>query len=97
MSLSSTPVLSGEMTLFTITDKHPETIDVFVANGYEHMAVEEKRQAQGKMVTLAQAVQMKGKDLAAFTRLLENAIAENRKQTDVTLDVAEPESQIFPT
>jgi ABC-type Fe3+ transport system substrate-binding protein len=84
------------MTLFTITDKHPETIDVFVANGYEHMAVEEKRQAQGKMVTLAQAVQMKGKDLAAFTRLLENAIAENRKQTDVTLDVAEPESEIFP-
>ncbi len=85
------------MTLFAITDQHPETIDVFVANGYEHMAVEEKRQAQGKMVTLAQAVQMKGKDLDAFTRLLENAIAENRKQTDVTMDGAEPESQIFPT
>jgi ABC-type Fe3+ transport system substrate-binding protein len=88
--------ITPEMSLFDITEKHPETVDVFVANGFEHVGDPEKRAKQGRLVTLGQAVQMKGKDLDAFTRLLENAVAENRKTEDVTLDSAEPESEIFP-
>jgi ABC-type Fe3+ transport system substrate-binding protein len=89
--------IAPEMTLFDITEKFPETIDVFVANGYEHVGDEKKRTTNGKMVTLGQAVQMKGKDLKAFTALLENSVKENRTKEDVTLAMAADESQIFPT
>ncbi len=89
--------IAPEMTLFDITEKFPETIDVFVANGYEHVGDEKKRTTNGKMVTLGQAVQMKGKDLGAFTALLDNSVKENRTKEDVTLAMAADESQIFPT
>ncbi len=85
------------MTLFAITEEFPETIPVFVTNGYEHVGDEKKRQAQGRMVTLAQAMQMKNKDAAAFIKLLEAAVAENRQQQDVTLNTIEDENEIFPT
>ncbi len=88
--------IAPEMTLFDITEKFPETIDVFVANGYEHVGDQKKRTTSGKMVTLGQAVQMKGKDLAAFIALLENSVKENRVKEDVTLAMAADESQIFP-
>lgn len=89
--------IAPEMTLFDITDRFPETIDVFVANGYEHVGDEKKRTTSGRMVTLSQAMQMKGKDLAAFTALLENAVLANAKQEDVTLAVVDEGSRIFPT
>ena len=92
----SESTIAPEMTLFDITEKFPETIDVFVANGYEHVGDEKKRMTNGKMVTLGQAVQMKGKDLKAFTALLENSVKENRVKEDVTLAMAADESQIFP-
>ena len=69
--------ITPEMSLFDITEKHPETVDVFVANGFDHVGDPEKRAKQGRLVTLQQAVQMKGKDLAAFTQLLE-AFVSNR-------------------
>ena len=94
---SSTAVsISPEMTLFDITEKHPETIDVFVANGFDHVGDQKKRRAQGKMVTLAQAVRMKGKDLASFKSLLEQSVRASRASGDVTLDTVAPESEIFP-
>ena len=30
--------ITPEMTLFDITEKHPETIDIFVANGFAQVA-----------------------------------------------------------
>jgi len=89
--------ISPEMTLFDITENHPETIDVFVANGYEHVGDEKKRTVQGKMVSLAQAVKAKGKDLKAFTALLENAVKENLAESDITLKTVDDESRVFPT
>ncbi len=94
--MSADTMIKPEMTLFAITESHPETIDVFVANGFDHVGDPEKRAKQGRLVTLQQAVQMKGKDLAAFTQLLENAVRENSKTQDITLAAAAPESQIFP-
>ncbi len=88
--------IAPEMTLFDITEKFPATIDVFVANGYEHVGDERKRSTSGKMVTLQQAVTMKGKDLRAFTSLLENAVAANAGTGDVTLETAD-DNRIFPT
>ncbi len=89
--------IAPEMTLFDITESHPETIDVFVANGYEHVGDESKRTAQGKLVSLSQAVKAKGKDLGAFVKLLENAVKENRAEEDITLKTVEDESKVFPS
>ncbi|MCP4292690.1 MAG: ABC transporter substrate-binding protein [bacterium] len=85
------------MTLFEITEKHPETIDAFVANGFENMGEEDKRKTQGKMVTLVQAVKAKGKDLKFFINLLENAVNENQDEQDVTLKTVDHESKVFPS
>lgn len=93
----SETTIKADMTLFAITEQFPETIAVFVSNGYEHVGDESRRQAQGKLVTLDQAVKMKGKDLATFTRLLENAVAEQRSPQDVTLAVDQDENEIFPS
>jgi len=93
----STVNIASEMTLFEITEKHPETIDDFVANGYEHVGDESKRKAQGKMVTLAQAMQAKGKDIRAFIALLENAVKENHEDEDITLKMVDDESKVFPS
>lgn len=95
--MAETTSIKPDMTIFDITEAFPETIDVFVANGYEHVGEEAKRTTNGKMVTLDQAVTMKGKDLTAFTSLLENAVLANKKTGDVTLEQADPESEIFPT
>jgi len=89
--------ITPQQTLFAITEEHPETIDVFVAHGYEHVGDAEKRRTQGKMVTLAQAVQARGKDLASFTALLENSVREAGAPTDLTLAVPDEESQVFPS
>ena len=93
----ATSKIAPTMTLFDITEKHPETIDVFVSNGYEHVGDESKRTVQGKMISLAQAVKAKGKDLTAFTALLENAVQANQAETDITLKTVEDESKVFPT
>ncbi len=94
----STPevIITPEMTLFEITDRHPETIPVFVANGYEHVGDEQKRASHGKMVTLAQAAQMKGKDLATLKSLLEDAARQAAARADVTLEMAE-QPGVFPS
>ena len=92
-----TPVeISPEMSLFEITERYPETIPVFVENGFAHVGDPAKRESHGKMVTLAQAMRMKGKDPAAFRRLLEEAVTRERRTGDVTLDLAQDESRIFP-
>ena len=88
--------ISPEMTLFDITETYPETIDVFVANGFAHVGDPDKRQSHGKLVTLAQAVQMKDKDLDTFRSLLEGAVHENRTAEDVTLAVVADENEVFP-
>jgi len=88
--------ISPEMTLFDITETYPETIDVFVANGFAHVGDPDQRQSHGKLVTLAQAVQMKDKDLDTFRNLLEGAVHESRTAEDVTLAVVADESEVFP-
>ncbi len=91
-----TPVeITPEMTLFEVTEAHPETIPVFVDNGFAHVGDESKRASQGKLVTLGQALQMKGKDFAEFRALLTGAVDEARRSEDITLQVAD-ESRMFP-
>ncbi len=88
--------ITPQMTLFEITEQNPATIPVFVANGFEHVGDDKKRTTHGKMVTLEQAVKMKGKDLTTFTKLLSEAVTNAAAKTDITLELAD-DARIFPT
>ncbi len=63
--------------LFEITDRYPQTIDVFVKNGFQQMADEQKRSTLGKSLRLDLALSMKGIDESVFMALLEEAIQAN--------------------
>lgn len=67
--------IDPETTLFEITETWPETVPVFVGQGFPQMADAAKRSAFGKQVSLRQALKLKNIDLEGFVERLEGAIA----------------------
>ncbi|MCK9449333.1 MAG: ABC transporter substrate-binding protein [Bacteroidales bacterium] len=71
--------------LFTITENYPETLDVFVRQGFAQLADAEKRASFGKALRLDIALSMRQIDYDAFEKLLLAAIeghANNKQITD---------------
>lgn len=62
-------------TLYSITEKYPQTKRVFIANGFSQIADEQKRVTFGKALQLDIALTMRQLDQEAFLQLLEDAIA----------------------
>lgn len=81
MSFSIDP----DATLLAISEKWPETVQVFVAQGFPQMGDEGKRRAFGGAISLRQATGLKKLDLDAFVELLEGAVTSD--------EVATPESE----
>lgn len=52
-------ILHKEMTIKNILDQWPETLDVFIANGFAHFRDETQRNAVAPFLKLERAVQMK--------------------------------------
>lgn len=75
-----------EDSLYTITENHPATIDVFTANGFPQMADEEKRKGFGKNITLITALSFQNRDPAAFSKILISSIERDLPGNDVTLN-----------
>ena len=71
--------------LLNITEKYPQTVDVFVSNGFSNMKDEEMRKQFGSHISLKNALAMKGKDIEAFSNLLFNCIDEEKQSIDATL------------
>ncbi len=67
-------------TLYDITEQYPETLKVFIANGFTQLSDETKRNTFGKALQLGIALTMRQLDLDAFVNLLEETI-KNRKLT----------------
>ena len=88
--------ITAQMTLFEVTEKYPETIPAFVENGFAHVGDEEKRTKQGKMVTLEQAMMMKGKNFETFKIILVEAVENAKEEADITLNL-DDDSQMFPS
>ncbi len=72
-------------TLFAITEKYPQTIEVFAANGFGKMVDEDKRTTLGKTISLKDALKLKNKNIDIFTALLRNSIDGESQSEDVTL------------
>lgn len=73
MSFSIDP----DATLMAITEKWPETVEVFVSQGFPQMGDEGKRRAFGGAISLRQATALKRLDLDAFVELLEGVVASD--------------------
>lgn len=82
---STKEYFSENDTLFDITERYPQTIRVFAANGFPHMDDPVKRASVGKNISLKQAVKIKGKRLELFLQLLIDAIDCESGSADISL------------
>lgn len=64
-------------TIFHITETYPETIDVFVANGFENLNNPVMRRSLGKTISLETALNMRKINLELFVKKLEEVIQQN--------------------
>lgn len=67
-----------EDTIYDITEKYPETIDVFVSNGFKQLSNEKMRRIMGKTISLNMACKSKRVNVELFTQKLIKAIERNR-------------------
>ncbi len=78
-------------TLHSIVERYPETVAVFVSNGFPQMEDAAQREQFGKMITLETALSMKNLNRETFTTLLQDVIEAERNSSDATL--ARPEAK----
>lgn len=52
--------------VYDITENYPETIDIFVANGFEQLKNEKMRKLMGKTISLEMACKSKRVNLELF-------------------------------
>lgn len=71
--------------VFNITENYPETIDIFVANGFEQLANEKMRKIMGKTISLEMACLSKKVNVELFEQRLVEAIEQTRISEDDAL------------
>ncbi|MFO7577267.1 MAG: ABC transporter substrate-binding protein [Pelovirga sp.] len=81
--------LHKDMTIQEVLDNWPETLDVFVANGFESFRNEQQRKAVAPFLRLERAARMRNYDLESFLDLLRERIALQANQVDVTMKKTE--------
>lgn len=88
----TTQTLNKEMTIKDILDQWPETLDVFVANGFDNFRDKKQLNAVAPYLKLERAAQMKNYDLDNFIALLRDQITLNTHQADITMKKTEHDS-----
>lgn len=68
-------------TIFNITEKYPDTIALFVANGFENLANEFMRKTLGKTISLEMALSMRKINQEEFIKKLEESIDQNHLES----------------
>jgi ABC-type Fe3+ transport system substrate-binding protein len=64
-------------TIYDITEKYPETIEFFIANGFDNLSNPVMRQTLGKTITLDMALTMRKINQELFVQKLKDAIEQN--------------------
>ncbi|MBE9486974.1 MAG: ABC transporter substrate-binding protein [Chloroflexi bacterium] len=85
----TTETLHKDMTIKDVLERWPETLDVFIANGFESFRDEKQRTRVGAFLKLERAAQTKKYDLGNFLGLLQEKINEQLNQVDVTMKTTE--------
>lgn len=78
--------------VYDITERYPETLDVFAANGFEHLKNEAMRKIMGKTITLEIACKTKKVNLDLFEQKLVEVIQQTRESIDTSLNDNERKS-----
>ncbi|MEA3466186.1 MAG: ABC transporter substrate-binding protein, partial [Thermodesulfobacteriota bacterium] len=73
------------MTIKEIVEQWPETLDLFVANGFEKFKDQKVLENVGRFLKLESALTNKGYAVDTFIGLLDDKINENNDQVDITL------------
>lgn len=81
--------INGSDTLYKITKDYPETIDVFVAEGFTQMESKSQRETFGKKLTLEMALKLRKIGLESFIEKLEDIVEQSRDGVDETLKEVE--------
>lgn len=81
----SAQMIHKDMTVKELLDHHPETLDVLVANGFENLKDPRVLAGVGGFLKLERAAQTKNYDLDNFLSLLQQKVAEQHQQVDVTM------------
>lgn len=68
--------------VYDITEKYPETIDIFAANGFEQLKNDKMRKIMGKTISLEMACKSKRVNLDLFEEKLVDAIEQARTTVD---------------
>jgi ABC-type Fe3+ transport system substrate-binding protein len=79
--------------VFDITERYPETLDVFAANGFEHLKNEAMRKIMGKTISLDMACKTKKINLDLFEQKLVEVIQQTRENIDAALNKSEKQSE----
>ncbi len=73
-------------TLYEITDRYPELIDLLANKGFEQLKDDEKRKAFGSKISLKQAAMMKSLDLDKLVQLLITELENSDGTKDIDND-----------
>lgn len=71
--------------VYDITEKYPETIEIFVANGFDQLANEKMRKLMGKTISLEMACRSKKVNVELFSQKLIEGIERHRNPIDLGL------------
>jgi len=85
----TTTLLNKDMTIKDVLERWPETLDVFIANGFDNFRDEKQRNAVSAFLKLERAAEIKKYDLDNFLELLQVKIDEELNQVDVTMKTTE--------
>ena len=71
--------------LYDITNRYPETLDLFITNGFENMRDAKMRETFGKSITLEMALSMKKINIDTFVDRMIEIIEEDKAVVDESL------------
>jgi len=74
---------SVDDTLYEITDRYPELIDLLANKGFEQLKDDEKRKIFGSKISLKQAAMMKSIDLDKLVELLLNELSNTEEANGI--------------
>lgn len=79
--------------VYDITEKYPETIDIFVANGFEQLKNDAMRKIMGKTISLEMACISKRINVELFEQKLIDTVEQNRISEDISLTMGKSEEE----
>lgn len=77
--------IEPEMTIFEVTERYPQTIQVFVDAGFPKVQDPDKRRVMGKSLTIQSAAKLRKLDQHELINRLTEAVQTDATQQDVTL------------